>query len=73
MDTFLVDERRQLFHELFDTVAVAVSTYSDRIVERTGGLGGTADLFTDVARGIARQVWLVESHAELKANARLDS
>lgn len=60
-------------HELLDTVAAAVGTYSDQIAERTGGLGGTADLFTNVARGIARQLWLVESHAELKASARLDS
>lgn len=115
-------------HEMFDTVAAAVSTYSDQIAERTGGLGGmaegtvqnaaahsflvpydlgvadgaqhvfavagslaafgessraaigiattqgdleTADLFTEVARGIARQLWLVESHAEPKTSGRL--
>jgi starvation-inducible DNA-binding protein len=115
-------------HELFDTVAAAVGTYSDQIAERTGGLGGTAegtlqtatarsflvpydlgiadgaqhvfavagslaafgessraaigiattqgdlktaDLFTEVARGIARQLWLVESHAEPKTNGRV--
>lgn len=117
-------------HELFDTVAATINTYSDQIAERTGGLGGTAegtvqtaaarsflipydigiddgarhvfavagslaafgessrvaigtattqgdietaDLFTEIARGIARQLWLVESHAELHASARLDS
>ncbi|WP_370674311.1 DNA starvation/stationary phase protection protein Dps [Pleomorphomonas sp. PLEO] len=116
-------------HELFDTVATAVGTYSDQIAERTGGLGGTAegtvqtatarsflvpydlgiadgaqhvfavagslaafgessraaigiattqgdletaDLFTEVARGIARQLWLVESHAEPKTSVGLN-
>lgn len=117
-------------HELFDTVAAAVDTYSDQIAERTGGLGGTAegtlrtaaarsflppydlgiadgthhafavagslaafgessraaigiaatqgdletaDLFTEIARGIARQLWLVESHAEPRASTRLSA
>jgi len=114
-------------HKLFDTVAAAVSTYSDQIAERTGGLGGTAegtvqvaaahsflvpydlgvddgtrhvfavagslaafgessraaisvasaqgdletaDLFTEVARGIDQQLWLVESHTAPKASVR---
>lgn len=117
-------------HELFDTVAAAVGTYSDQIAERAGGLGGTAegtvqtaaarsflvpyalgiddgaghvvavagslasfgessraaigiattqgdletaDLFTEISRGIARQLWLVESHTPMKTSARLDS
>lgn len=117
-------------HELFDTVAAAVGTYSDQIAERTGGLGGTAegtvqtaaarsflipydlgvddgarhvfavagslaafgessraavgtataqgdletaDLFTEIARGVARQLWLVESHAQLTTSGHLDS
>lgn len=117
-------------HELFDTVATAIDTYSDQIAERTGALGGTAegtvqtaaarsflipydlgiadgtlhvaavagslaafgessrsaitlattqgdletaDLFTEIARGIARQLWLVESHADPRENTRLSN
>lgn len=106
-------------HELFDKVSEAVETYSDKIAERAGGLGGTAqgtiqvaaqrsflipykhgiadekqhvfavagslaafgqsareaigeatafgdvdtaDLFTEISRGIDQQLWFVESH-----------
>ena len=106
-------------HQLFDSVAAEVGTWSDLLAERAGGLGGTAhgtiqvaaersflvpydlgiadepkhlfavcgtlaafgqsaraaigeatkigdldtaDLFTEVSRGIDHQLWLVESH-----------
>ncbi len=106
-------------HELFDRVATSVEDYSDKLAERTGGLGGTAqgtiqvasersflvpyplgiaderqhifavagalaafgqsirigiseagefgdaataDLFTEISRGIDQQLWFVESH-----------
>ena len=109
-------------HELFDKVADAVEEYSDKIAERAGTLGGTAegtvqtatersflepyqlgvadaeahiatvtaalasfgesvrnaigesdelgdldtaDVFTEVSRGIDQQLWLVESHRQL--------
>jgi starvation-inducible DNA-binding protein len=108
-------------HELFDKVADAVEEYSDKIAERAGTLGGTAegtvqtatersflepyqlgvadaeahiaavtaalasfgesvrnaigesdefgdldtaDVFTEVSRGIDQQLWLVESHRQ---------
>ncbi|MBX9682476.1 MAG: DNA starvation/stationary phase protection protein Dps [Hyphomicrobium sp.] len=106
-------------HELFDKVSEEVETFSDKIAERAGGLGGTAqgtiqvavqrsflipykhgiadekqhvfavagslaafgqsareaigeatafgdvdtaDLFTEISRGIDQQLWFVESH-----------
>jgi starvation-inducible DNA-binding protein len=108
-------------HELFDKVADAVEEYSDKVAERAGTLGGTAegtvqtatersflepyqlgvadaeahiaavtaalasfgesvrnaigesdefgdldtaDVFTEVSRGIDQQLWLVESHRQ---------
>ncbi|MDG3008399.1 ferritin-like domain-containing protein [Paludisphaera mucosa] len=55
-------------HELFDEINEAVEDYVDDIAERAVQLGGvaqgTADLFTEVSRGLDKWLWFVESHAQ---------
>jgi starvation-inducible DNA-binding protein len=59
----IADERQHIF-----AVAAALAAFGESVREAinhaaTFGDTGTADLFTDVSRGIDQQLWLVESHA----------
>jgi len=69
-------------HELFDKVSVVVEDFSDQVAGALAAFGqsareavgkatefgdvDTADLFTEISRGIDRQLWFVESHVARK-------
>jgi starvation-inducible DNA-binding protein len=53
-------------HELFDMINEDVEDYVDGIAERAVQLGDldTADLFTEVSRGVDKWLWFVEAHLQ---------
>jgi len=61
-------------HELFDKVADELQEFTDEIAERAvqldtaakTGDADTADLFTEISRGVDKLLWMVEAHAQAK-------
>src|SRR5712692_9327457 len=55
-------------HELFDEVVEELFEHADDLAERAVVLGGTdtADLFTEISRGVDKLLWKVEAHGQAK-------
>jgi hypothetical protein len=52
-------------HQLFDQVAAQAGEYGDAIADATAlNDADTADLFTEVSRGVDKSLWMVEAHLQ---------
>lgn len=69
-DLGVADGAQHVFAVAGSLAAFGESSRATIGIATTQGDLETADLFTEVARGIARQLWLVESHAEPKTSGR---
>ena len=69
-DRGVADGARHVFAVAGSLAAFGQSSRAAVGIATTQGDPGTTHLFTEVTRGIARQLWLVESHAGPKTSVR---